>query len=74
MGGLGCPAAKSLAAAGIGALNIIDGDTVELSNLHRQHLYQPRDVGKKKVNIAKKALEKISDNTKIKTFDFFLNQ
>ena len=53
---------------------LFDGDIVELSNLHRQHLYQPRDVSKKKVNIAKKALEKISDKIKIKTFDLFLNQ
>ena len=74
MGGLGCPAATSLVAAGVGTLNIIDGDTVDLSNLHRQHLYQPGDIGKKKVNVAKKSLENISIQTKIITFDYFLNQ
>jgi len=73
MGGLGCPAAKSLVAAGIGNLNIIDGDTIDLSNLHRQHLYSALDVGKKKVDIAKKVLGRISENTIIKTYDFFLN-
>ena len=74
MGGLGCPAATSLVAAGIGTLNIIDGDTVDLSNLHRQHLYQPGDIGKKKVRVAKRSLENISSQTKIITFDNFLNQ
>ena len=57
MGGLGCSAATSLVAAGIGTLNIIDGDTVDLSNLHRQHLYQAGDIGKEKVSVAKRALE-----------------
>ena len=74
MGGLGCPAATSLVAAGVGTLNIIDGDNVDLSNLHRQHLYQSGDVGKKKVIVAKKSLENISSQTKIITFDCFLNQ
>ena len=74
MGGLGCPAATSLVAAGIGTLNIIDGDTVDLSNLHRQHLYQPKDIGKDKVNIAKRSLENISSQTKINSFNHFLDQ
>ena len=74
MGGLGCPAAISLVAAGVGTLNIIDGDTVDLSNLHRQHLYKPVDIGKDKVNVAKRALENISGQTKIIAFDNFLNQ
>ena len=74
MGGLGCPAATSLVAAGIGTLNIIDGDTVDLSNLHRQHLYQPKDIGKDKVNVAKRSLGNISSQTKINPFNIFLNQ
>tara|TARA_B100000212_G_C27113202_1_gene421611 strand:- start:48 stop:647 length:600 start_codon:yes stop_codon:yes gene_type:complete len=74
MGGLGCPAATSLVAAGIGTLNIIDGDTVDLSNLHRQHLYNAEDIGKEKVSAAKRSLEKISSQTKINPFNIFLNQ
>ena len=74
MGGLGCPAATSLVAAGIGTLNIIDGDTVDLSNLHRQHLYQSKDIGKDKVNVAKRSLENISSQTKINPFNHFLDQ
>ena len=74
MGGLGCPAATSLVAAGVGTLNIIDGDTVDLSNLHRQYLYQAGDIGKEKASVAKRALEDISSHTKINSFNNFLNQ
>ena len=73
MGGLGCPAAKSLVAAGVGSLNIIDGDRIELTNLHRQHMYGLSDIGKKKVKIAKRVLRKFSDKTKIEAYDVFLN-
>ncbi|MCC8426280.1 HesA/MoeB/ThiF family protein [Mucilaginibacter sp. UR6-11] len=51
-GGLGCPAAQYLTAAGIGTLGIADFDTVSISNLHRQVLYTPADTGRKKVTIA----------------------
>ena len=74
MGGLGCPAAQSLVASGIGYLKIIDGDTIDLSNLHRQHLYSLKDVGKKKVDIAKIALEKLSNQVKIETWDMHLEE
>ena len=52
VGGLGCPAAAMLAASGVGNLKLIDGDQVELSNLHRQLLYGIGDVGKMKVTVA----------------------
>ena len=58
MGGLGCPAVQSLTAAGIGKLKIIDGDKVELSNLHRQPLFGHEDVGQLKVHAAKERLKK----------------
>lgn len=51
-GGLGCPAAQYLAAAGVGTIGIADHDTVSVSNLHRQILYGPGDTGKKKVKVA----------------------
>ncbi len=47
-GGLGCPVLSYLAAAGIGRLGVIDFDTLELSNLHRQPLYDTMDVGRLK--------------------------
>lgn len=56
-GGLGCPSAQYLAAAGIGTLAIADDDTVSIGNLHRQILYTPAEVGKKKVLIATEKLQ-----------------
>jgi len=52
MGGLGTPAAAALAAAGVGRLGLIDPDVVELSNLHRQPLYESGDIGRPKVDVA----------------------
>jgi molybdopterin/thiamine biosynthesis adenylyltransferase/rhodanese-related sulfurtransferase len=57
-GGLGCPAAQYLAAAGIGTLGIADFDTVSESNLHRQILYTPADAGQKKATVACERLQK----------------
>jgi len=51
-GGLGCPTAQYLAAAGIGRLGLVDFDVVDASNLHRQVLYGTRDVGRPKVEVA----------------------
>ena len=45
LGGLGCPVALYLAAAGIGRLSLVDGDIVEESNLQRQVLYSMHDCG-----------------------------
>ncbi|KAF2964323.1 hypothetical protein GQX73_g9245 [Xylaria multiplex] len=49
-GGLGCPAAAYLAGAGVGTLGVVDGDTVELSNLHRQIAHNTARVGIKKAD------------------------
>ncbi|GAA3998300.1 HesA/MoeB/ThiF family protein [Deinococcus rubellus] len=51
-GGLGCPVISYLAGAGAGFLRIADGDTVSLSNLHRQTLYTTADVGRSKAQAA----------------------
>lgn len=51
-GGLGCPAAIYLAAAGVGTLGIADDDVVSVSNLHRQILFNNADTGRKKVAVA----------------------
>jgi adenylyltransferase/sulfurtransferase len=56
MGGLGCPAAVALAAAGTRRLTLVDGDVVDTSNLHRQPLYGPEDVGRPKVEVARERL------------------
>ena len=65
MGGLGCPVAEFLTRAGIGTLCIIDYDNVDLSNIHRQSLYNVNDIKKSKVVIAKKKLKKINSKTNI---------
>jgi adenylyltransferase/sulfurtransferase len=51
-GGLGCPLAQYLAAAGVGTLGIVDDDVVDASNLHRQVLYTNADLGRPKVEVA----------------------
>ena len=65
MGGLGCPVAEFLARAGVGLLGIVDSDTVDLSNIHRQSLYNNNDLKKSKVKVAQKKLKKINPQTKI---------
>jgi adenylyltransferase/sulfurtransferase len=65
MGGLGCPVAEFLTRAGIGTLGIIDYDNVDLSNIHRQSLYNVSDIKKSKVLVAKKKLKKINSKTNI---------
>lgn len=55
-GGLGCPAATYLAAAGVGHLTWVDGDVVDATNLARQVLFGPDDIGQKKVEAGRRAL------------------
>ena len=66
MGGLGCPVAEFLTRAGVGSIGIVDSDNVDLSNIHRQSLYDIGDLKKSKVIAAKKKLKKI--NSKIKVY------
>jgi sulfur-carrier protein adenylyltransferase/sulfurtransferase len=56
-GGLGCPVLSNLTAAGVGNIGIVDGDKVEISNLHRQLLYKSTDCGKLKVEAAQTNLQ-----------------
>ncbi len=56
LGGLGTPAAMALADAGVGTLGLVDPDVVEISNLHRQPLYEASDVGERKVDAARRRL------------------
>jgi adenylyltransferase/sulfurtransferase len=74
VGGLGCPAAESLVRAGIGTIGLIDNDIVNLSNIHRQSLFNSNDVKKSKVNVAAKKLKVINPMTKIKIYKSSLNE
>lgn len=64
-GGLGCPAAIYLAAAGVGTLGIIDFDVVDLTNLQRQILHSEDEVGKPKVESARRRLNGINSDVKV---------
>ena len=68
MGGLGCPLLTYLAASGVGTLGIADHDKVELSNLNRQTLFSTSDIGKFKVDQAKKKILRINKKIKIRVF------
>jgi len=67
-GGLGCPAALYLAAAGLGTLGIIDSDKVDLTNLQRQVLHGLADVGRPKTESAKEAIHRINPDVKVETY------
>jgi molybdopterin-synthase adenylyltransferase len=64
-GGIGNPVATLLCAMGVGKLRIIDRDVIEISNLHRQHLYSEDDIGKVKVEVAAERLQKINPAVQI---------
>ena len=67
-GGLGCPIADYLARAGIGEIGVVDDDKVDISNLHRQSMYNHNDINKFKVDILKKKLARINPDMKLKTY------
>ncbi|MBX3188666.1 MAG: HesA/MoeB/ThiF family protein [Labilithrix sp.] len=64
-GGLGCPAAIVLARAGVGTIGVADDDEVDVSNLHRQILFDDADVGGSKVEAAARALAKIAPGVNV---------
>jgi len=72
-GGLGCPIIQYLSACGVGTMGIVDFDVIEHSNLHRQVLYGPGDVGKKKAEVAKERALAQNPDTVIELFDCALN-
>ena len=74
VGGLGCPAAESLVRAGIGTIGLIDNDVVNLSNIHRQSLFNSKDIKKFKVSVAAKKQKEINPLTKVVTYKSRLNE
>ena len=67
-GGLGCPIADYLSRAGVGTIGIADFDKINLSNIHRQNLYNSKDIGKYKVDVVREKIKLINPFTKIKTY------
>jgi len=64
-GGLGCPALQYLASAGVGTIGVADYDTISVSNLHRQILYNPSDAGQKKAVVACERLQQQNPGIKL---------
>ena len=64
-GGLGCPAALYLGAAGVGILGIVDFDRVDASNLQRQVLFGTPDVGRPKVDVARERLGSLNPDVNV---------
>src|SRR5262245_48299090 len=67
VGGLGAPAAAALVAAGVRTLGLVDPDAVELSNLHRQPLYDEQAIGRPKVAVAAARLRSLDPTLRIET-------
>ena len=68
-GGLGCPAALYLAAAGVGHLGIVDYDVVDRSNLQRQILHSDERIGMAKVESARRTLNGLNPDIEVETFE-----
>jgi len=73
VGGLGNPITTRLAAMGVGTLRIVDRDVIELSNLHRQTMFDEDDVGQVKVEVAAKKLQKLNPDCKIEALAVSVN-
>ena len=72
-GGLGCPALQYLAAAGIGTLGIMDGDSIELSNLQRQILFHEQDIGRNKAEVIAERLQALNQHVFLPVYAEFLS-
>ena len=72
-GGLGCPLALYLAAAGVGRIGLVDDDVVDASNLQRQVLYRTSDVGRAKVEAAAERIEALNPDVRIDTYPLRLD-
>ncbi len=72
-GGLGSPSAIYLAAAGVGTIGIVDGDRVDLSNLHRQVMHFTHDIGRPKTQSARRTLEDLNPDVHVIPFQNVLS-
>ena len=73
VGGLGNPIVTRLAAMGVGKLRIVDRDVIELSNLHRQTMFNEDDVGQVKVETAAKKLRKLNPDIVVEELPISIN-
>lgn len=68
-GGLGCPVLSYLAGAGVGCIGIIDGDKVDITNLHRQILFRYKDVGRFKSDVALQQIKDLNPYIRLKGYN-----
>ena len=73
VGGLGNPITTRLVAMGVGKLRVIDRDVIELSNLHRQTMFDESDVGQVKVEVAARKLKKLNPDVEIESLPISIN-
>lgn len=71
-GGLGSPACLYLAGAGVGTIGIVDGDVVDVSNLHRQVIHTEARVGMHKTLSAKEQMKLFNHHIDVVTYETFL--
>lgn len=74
LGGVGGHAAEALVRSGIGAIDIVDGDTVALSNINRQLIALHSTVGKNKTDVCAERFLDINPEIKLRKFPLFLNE
>lgn len=74
LGGLGVPVLQYLNAMGIGTLGLVEGDSVDLTNLQRQVLYGENDIGRPKLQVALEKLKAQNSGTHFNAYDTFLTR
>ncbi|OYT50437.1 molybdopterin-synthase adenylyltransferase MoeB, partial [Candidatus Bathyarchaeota archaeon ex4484_135] len=74
LGGLGCPSATYLAMSGIGRLKLVDKGRIDLSDLNRQFLYGPEDLGKPKARVAAERLGSLNPDVEVEALEIELDE
>ncbi len=72
VGGVGSYAASALARSGVSSIDIVDSDTVSVTNINRQIIANLKSIGRKKVEVLKEMLLLINKDIKVKTYDMFV--
>ena len=74
IGGIGCPIAQYLISSGVKNLTLIDKDIIEINNLNRQILYNEKDIGKNKAQVAKEKLDSINNKNNILSIPEYISE
>ena len=74
VGGLGNPVSLYLNAAGVGHIYLADGDSIDISNLHRQILFNETDIGANKADTSAEKLQQLNSDTNIEVLDEMLDE